>query len=124
MTLFRPRADSRCPVLVLAIALGIVACLGWTGGVESSAPDLPRAFIDGSGDGWRELGEEDFVNVNCAPDTWTWKDGVLHCTGQPIAQAAFMGCAMVDGGVFPKGATLVDHREAVSATGSQRRKPV
>ena len=28
--------------------------------------------------------EEDFVNVNCDPETWTWKDGVVHCTGQPV----------------------------------------
>jgi len=23
-------------------------------------------------------------NLNCEPDTWTWKDGVIHCTGQPV----------------------------------------
>ncbi len=44
---------------------------------------LPRAFVDGKGPGWRQLREDDFVNVNCHPDTWTWKDGVLHCTGRP-----------------------------------------
>lgn len=45
---------------------------------------LPQAQIDGAGPGWRALGEADFVNVNCAPDTWKWQDGVLHCTGQPV----------------------------------------
>ena len=44
----------------------------------------PRAFIDGTGPGWRTLGEADFTNVNCDPDTWSWKDGVTHCTGKPI----------------------------------------
>ena len=44
----------------------------------------PRAFIDGAGPGWKSLGEDDFVNVNCDPDTWTWKDGVAHCTGRPV----------------------------------------
>jgi len=44
----------------------------------------PRAFIDGSGPGWRTLGPDDFAGVNGEPDTWTWKDGVLHCTGTPI----------------------------------------
>ena len=44
---------------------------------------LPRAFIDGTGDDWQALGEDDFVNVNCAADTWTWKDGIIHCTGKP-----------------------------------------
>jgi len=50
---------------------------------ETKATPLPKAFIDGSGDGWRELGEKDFTHVNCEPDTWTWKDGMLHCTGKP-----------------------------------------
>ena len=45
---------------------------------------VTQATIDGTGPGWRELGEADFVNVNCDPDTWTWKDGVAHCTGQPV----------------------------------------
>lgn len=47
-------------------------------------PDLPRAFIDGTGLGWRALEEQDFVPVNCDPETWTWKDGVVHCTGNPV----------------------------------------
>ncbi len=45
---------------------------------------LPKASIDGTGTGWTALNEEDFVNVNCNPDTWSWKDGVIHCTGQPV----------------------------------------
>src|SRR4051812_28137105 len=45
---------------------------------------LPKAFIDGTGLGWSVLGEKDFKPVNGAPDTWSWKDGVLHCTGRPI----------------------------------------
>ena len=45
--------------------------------------DLPRAFVDGNGPGWRTLGEDDFVNVNCADDTWSWKDGMPHATGTP-----------------------------------------
>ena len=45
---------------------------------------LPKAFIDGTGPGWRALGEEDFTNVNCHEDTWTWVDGEAHCTGQPV----------------------------------------
>lgn len=46
--------------------------------------ELRKACIDGSGPGWKELGEGDFVNVNCDADTWSWKDGVIHCTGQPV----------------------------------------
>lgn len=45
---------------------------------------LPKATIDGTAPGFRSLAEDDFVNVNCADDTWSWKDGVIHCTGQPI----------------------------------------
>jgi hypothetical protein len=44
---------------------------------------VTRAFISGEEAGFQELGENDFTNVNCAPDTWTWKDDVLHCTGRP-----------------------------------------
>ncbi len=44
-----------------------------------------RAFIDDSAPGFRDLTETDFTKVNSAADTWTWKDGVLHCTGQPVS---------------------------------------
>jgi Domain of Unknown Function (DUF1080) len=44
----------------------------------------PRAFIDGEGPGWQSLGGDDFANVNCNPDTWTWKEGHAYCTGKPI----------------------------------------
>ena len=50
----------------------------------SEEPTLPSAVIDGTGQGWRSLGEDDFVNVNCDPDTWTWRDGVAHSTGKPV----------------------------------------
>jgi len=29
-------------------------------------------------DGWR--------NINCAPNTWSVKDGMIHCTGKPIGE--------------------------------------
>ena len=44
---------------------------------------LPKAFIDGNGPGWQSLGEQDFVNVNCQPDTWSFKNGQIQCTGVP-----------------------------------------
>ncbi len=25
-----------------------------------------------------------WTNINCAPETWTAKDGVIHCTGKPV----------------------------------------
>lgn len=60
------------------------ALLVWTQTGAAAEPSLPKATIDGTGPGWRELWESDFVNVNCADDTWTFADGVIHCTGQPV----------------------------------------
>lgn len=44
-----------------------------------------RAAIDDSQPGWRALTEVDFVKVNSAEDTWSWRDGVLYCTGNPVS---------------------------------------
>ena len=44
----------------------------------------PKAFLDGNGPGWKALGETDFARVNCDPETWTFKDGMIHCTGRPV----------------------------------------
>jgi hypothetical protein len=49
---------------------------------------LRKAFIDGRGEGWRALGAADFENVNCEDGTWSWKDGVAHCTGKPVGVIA------------------------------------
>lgn len=64
----------------------LAAFLTLISGVCSAADEteLRKACIDGNGPGWIALGESDFVNVNCAADTWSWKDGVIHCTGQPV----------------------------------------
>lgn len=48
------------------------------------AAGRPKAFIDGNGPDWKPLTADDFVNVNCDKDTWTGKDGAIHCTGQPL----------------------------------------
>lgn len=52
---------------------------------NAAADDVHAARIDGEGPGWHALGPEDFAPVNSAAETWTWKDGVLHCTGQPVS---------------------------------------
>jgi hypothetical protein len=44
----------------------------------------PKAFIDGTGPGWQELGEAAFTSVNCPPETWSWQHGGIQCTGQPV----------------------------------------
>ena len=46
-------------------------------------PALPKATIDGNAPGWRVLGEKDFLHVNCKPETWSWTNGMIHCTGKP-----------------------------------------
>lgn len=51
--------------------------------VVSAQEAAPKSLIDGKGPGWVALGEKDFKNVNCADDTWTWKDGMASCTGKP-----------------------------------------
>jgi hypothetical protein len=48
------------------------------------AEEPQGATIDGTAPGFRALGEEDFQDVNCAADTWAWKSGAVHCTGQPV----------------------------------------
>jgi hypothetical protein len=62
-------------VCLLAVCLAVA---------DDKKSDLPKAVIDGTGPGWKELGEKDFANVNCDENTWSWKDGVLHCTGKPV----------------------------------------
>ena len=46
-------------------------------------PETPRAFIDGNAPGWRALQEKDFVQVNCKAETFSWTNGMVHCTGRP-----------------------------------------
>ena len=67
-------------VVLSLISLSMLSVLGFAGEPQN----LPRAFVDGTGPGWRSLGEMDFVDVNGRPETWTWKDDLLSCTGQPI----------------------------------------
>ena len=67
----------------------LAAVLALNGGLHplsaGEGPDAaPRAYIDGTGPGWRAWGEADFQNVNCASNTWTWANGIIHCTGKPV----------------------------------------
>jgi len=72
--------------IVLAALAGLVAAAL----VSAQAPAAretgsPRkAFIDGTGPGWRTLGPGDFADVNGATDTWTWHGDLLRSTGNPI----------------------------------------
>lgn len=67
----------------VAVFCGICASVHIAGAAEPTS-SLPKATIDGTGPGWRTLGEQDFFKVNCKPETWSWTNGVAHCTGQPV----------------------------------------
>lgn len=71
------------PFLRVATVVALLA-LAWAGPSAAEETKLPKATIDGNGPGWRALSEADFVHVNCRPDTWSWKLGEIHCTGDPV----------------------------------------
>src|SRR5271163_3996699 len=75
-------ASSRRTLLGLSWLLAIAAPMAI--GMSGEPTGLPKAFLDGTGPGWKALVEEDFTRVNCDPETWTLNDGVLHCTGRPV----------------------------------------
>jgi hypothetical protein len=70
-----------------AFALGQNPALAKKPDNEKNQPNqAPAARIDGTGQGWVTLGEDDFAHVNSADDTWRWgDDGILYCTGKPVS---------------------------------------
>jgi hypothetical protein len=64
------------PLFFLSWLLASIAC---------AAPESIKAVIDDTAPGFRDLTAADFAKVNSADDTWSWKDGVLLCTGQPVS---------------------------------------
>ena len=71
----------------MSIGLGLALALVTFFGLADEPAGLPKAFVDGTGPDWKELGESDFANVNLDPETFHWKDGVAYCTGLPIGVA-------------------------------------
>lgn len=76
----------------MAISIALATSCPQTGmSQDSAAPastnaETPvRAAVDDTGPGWRSLSESDFAAVNSADDTWSWTDGTLHCTGNPVS---------------------------------------
>ena len=51
---------------------------------QQSDSTAKRAFVDGTGPGWKTLVETDFAGVNGNADTWTWKGDILVSSGVPI----------------------------------------
>ncbi len=67
--------------MIIRIAFLSLVSLTFSPGAETAV----RPLIDDQAPGWRDLVAEDFSAVNSAANTWAWKDGVLHCTGQPVS---------------------------------------
>ena len=66
-----------CRAAIAIVSLALLA-------TASAQESLPKATIDGTGPGWKELTLADFQMVNGDEGTWTAKDNVIHCTGQPV----------------------------------------
>lgn len=45
---------------------------------------ITQALITGTEAGWRAMTKDDFVNVNCADDTWSFEGNTIKCTGKPV----------------------------------------
>ena len=75
----------------LAAAVDLLAAAVFCVAQDNQSPSVSNtaavvcAFIDDAAPGWRSLTEADFTKMNSADGTWSWKDGVLHCTGQPVS---------------------------------------
>jgi Domain of Unknown Function (DUF1080) len=69
---------------VRRLTLALSACVFASAVSAADGPPPSHAMIEGTGPDWKELKGADFENVNCAPDTWTWKGGEVHCTGKPV----------------------------------------
>jgi hypothetical protein len=68
-----------------ALFLSLTLCLPvWAEDAPSAAPAPRKAGIDGTEPGFVTLTLDDFINVNCSPETWSTKDGVIHSTGSPV----------------------------------------
>ena len=66
-----------------AMAFCCLALAGLTATVSADEPERQKPPT-GTEPGWRTLTLADFEHVNCDPDTWSEKDGIIHCTGKPV----------------------------------------
>ena len=114
------KSRRRCAWRVLALTLSLLTAVAVAGFGEDDGP--PRAFIDGTGPGWKALGEDDFVDVNGDPDTWTWKDGVLHCTGQAGRRDPHDASRTRTSSSWPSGGTSARAGTRASSSGRPRRR--
>jgi hypothetical protein len=63
----------------------LLVLIGFSFAISNAfSQEINRACINGQEPGWTALGEQDFRDVNGDKDTWTWENGLLKCTGEPI----------------------------------------
>lgn len=68
-----------------ALAALTLTCMGHIAfAEESAAPELPKACLDGTGPGWRDMTEDEFINQNTDDDTWRWDGNLIHNKGIPV----------------------------------------
>ena len=67
-----------------SIALGSLCMAAALSGGVAHAEEPAKSTVVGNGPGWRDMTQEDFINVNCDEDTWKWEDGLISCTGSPV----------------------------------------
>jgi protein-tyrosine-phosphatase len=94
----RDRMEKKAKVLLASLKI-VLLCVAWALGLQAAAvestsvmpqpaEDIPETDLPASGMGFVDLfnGRDltGWVNVNTAPDTWSVKDGLLVCSGQPI----------------------------------------
>lgn len=63
---------------LIVCAVAVAVTLGGPAAVADQTEGLKPLFNGKDLTGW--------VNVNCAPETWTVADNMIHCTGKPICE--------------------------------------
>lgn len=65
------------------LCTGCLMVLGAGFVFAEEGPEEPWAAFS-NGPDWKPLTSNDFVQVNTTPETWTWEDNQVHCTGKPV----------------------------------------
>ena len=75
---------ARSVVVVLALCVSLYGEDAKIAPQQAPSGSTARAFIDGNAPGWKPLTKSDWVNVNCADETWLWLDDRVVCSGEPV----------------------------------------
>ncbi|SVC43582.1 uncharacterized protein METZ01_LOCUS296436, partial [marine metagenome] len=71
---------------IITLSLLALFTLGQAQLFAEAKPGKPvtQALITGTEAGWRAMVKDEFVNVNCTDDTWTFEGNTIKCTGKPV----------------------------------------